>query len=73
MAAHRTEFTAVEWLTLRCLAQALAGADDSDRKYLRGGMRGLGFYISDHEKLEERFRLADLDRLLDNGTLRVRD
>jgi len=72
MADHKTVFTAEEWLALRVLVRRLEKADEADQKCLRDGLRGLGFYISDHGKEGARFGLADLQRLLDDGAVRVR-
>ena len=71
MADHRTTFTAAEWIALRVLVQHLGKAHGPDQKRLRDGMRGLGFYISDHAKATERFLISDLQSLLTNGELKI--
>ena len=73
MAEHRTIFTLEEARALRLMARRLDLADEDDQKRLRDGMRGLGFYISDFEKAGSRFGLADFDRLIEEGRLKVRD
>jgi len=49
----------------------LGKADGADQKRLRDGLRGLGFYVSDHAKVGQRFALSDLQALLDESTLRI--
>ena len=72
MPEHRATFTAEEWAALRVLVDHLRRAPEKDRERLREGMRGLGFYISDFEKAENRFVLSDLDRLLQSGEVKIK-
>ena len=71
MPKHRNTFTHAEWSALRVLVEHLRGAAKKDRELLRGGMRGIGFYISDYSKAEDRFVTSDLDRILHEGKIRV--
>jgi len=71
MPKHRNTFTQAEWGALRVLVDHLRGAAKKDRELLRGGMRGIGFYISDYSKAEDRFVTSDLDRILHEGKIRV--
>lgn len=71
MPKHRNTFTQAEWSALRVLVEHLRGAAKKDRELLRGGMRGIGFYISDYSKAEDRFVTSDLDRILHEGKIRV--
>ena len=71
MAEHRTTFTADEWVALRVLVGALLRAPQKERELLRGGLRGLGFYISDYTRAENRFVLSDLERIMQSGTIKV--
>lgn len=68
---HRISFTTAEWTALHVLVEHLRRAPKPDQELLRSGMRGLGFYISDFEKAEHRFVPSDLDRLLQQGRVRV--
>ena len=68
---HRLSFTTAEWTALHVLVEHLRRAPKPDQELLRSGMRGLGFYISDFEKAEHRFVPSDLDRLLQQGRVRV--
>lgn len=72
MAEHRTTFTLEELLALRLMARRLDAADEDDRKRLRDGMRGFGFYISDFENASSRFGLKDFDQLIEEGRLKAR-
>jgi hypothetical protein len=72
MAEHRTTFTAHEWLAVRVLVGQLLKAPKEDQELLRGGLRGIGFYISDYTRAENRFVVSDLDRILDSGDVRIR-
>ena len=72
MPEHRDSFTAEEWAALRVLVDHLRRAPEKDRERLREGMRGLGFYISDFAKAENRFVLSDLDRLLQSGEVKIK-
>ena len=72
MPEHRAAFTVEEWAALRVLVDHLRRAPEKDRERLREGMRGLGFYISDFEKAENRFVLSDLDRLLESGDVKIK-
>ena len=71
MPKHRTTFTQAEWAALRVLVDALRGAPKKDRELLRSGMRGIGFYISDYSRAEDRFVTSDFDRILHEGKVRV--
>jgi len=71
MPKHRNTFTQQEWAALRVLVDALRGAQKKDRELLRGGMRGIGFYISDYSRAEDRFVTSDFDRILHEGKVRV--
>jgi hypothetical protein len=71
MPKHRNSFTAAEWAALRVLVDALRRAPKQEQELLRGGMRGLGFYISDYTKAESRFVTSDLERLLYEGKVTV--
>ncbi len=71
MPKHRNTFTSAEWAALRVLVDQLRRAPKDEQELLRCGMRGLGFYISDFEKAEHRFVTSDLDRLLNQGRVRV--
>lgn len=71
MPKHRNTFTQLEWAALRVLVDALRGAPKKDRELLRGGMRGIGFYISDYSRAEDRFVTSDFDRILHEGKVRV--
>ena len=71
MPKHRSSFTTAEWTALHVLVEHLRRAPKEDQELLRSGMRGLGFYISDFEKAEHRFVPSDLDRLLQQGRVRV--
>ena len=71
MPKHRNSFTAAEWTALRVLVDALRRAPKQEQELLRGGMRGLGFYISDYTKAENRFVTSDLERLLYEGKVHV--
>jgi len=71
MPKHRNSFTAAEWAALRVLVDALRRAPAKERELLRGGMRGLGFYISDYTRAENRFVTSDFDRLLLEGKVTV--
>jgi len=51
----------------------LRRAPKEERELLRCGMRGLGFYISDYTKAENRFVPSDLDRLLREGRVRIKE
>jgi len=73
MPKHRNSFSTAEWSALRVLVEHLRRAPKEEQELLRGGMRGLGFYISDFEKAEHRFVPSDLDRLLNQGRVRVED
>ena len=72
MPVHRATFTAEEFAALRVLVDHLRRAPAKDRERLREGMRGLGFYISDFEKADNRFVLSDLDRLLHSGEVKIK-
>jgi len=71
MPKHRNTFSSAEWSALHVLVEALRRAPKTDQELLRGGMRGLGFYISDFEKAENRFVPSDLDRLRNQGRVKV--
>jgi hypothetical protein len=71
MPKHRNSFTAAEWQALRVLVDHLRGAVKKDRELLRSGMRGMGFYISDYSRAEDRFVTSDFDRILQEGKVRV--
>jgi hypothetical protein len=71
MPKHRNTFTSSEWGALRVLVEHLRTAPKKDQELLRGGMRGIGFYISDFGKAEDRFVPSDLDRILHEGRVRV--
>jgi len=71
MPKHRNSFSAAEWQALRVLVEHLRGAVKKDRELIRGGMRGMGFYISDYSRAEDRFVTSDLDRILQEGKVRV--
>ena len=73
MPKHRNTFTAAEFAALRVLVDALRRAPKPEQELLRGGMRGLGFYISDFEKAENRFVGSDLDRLVHQGRVQILD
>jgi hypothetical protein len=67
----RRRFSATEWIALRVLVKQRGSAAENDQKRLRGGLRGLGFYLRDFEKAGRRCWSAALESLLDNGTLRI--
>jgi len=71
MPKHRNTFTSAELTALKVLVEHLRRAPKNEQELLRGGMRGLGFYISDFEKAEHRFVPSDLDRLVHQGRVRV--
>jgi hypothetical protein len=71
MPKHRDTFTEAEWAALRVLVEHLRRAPKEDQELLRGGMRGLGFYISDFEKAENRFVPSDLDRIRHEGRIKI--
>ena len=71
MPKHRNTFTSAEWAALRVMVEHLRRAPKSEQELLRGGLRGLGFYISDFEKAENRFVPSDLDRLLHEGRVTI--
>jgi hypothetical protein len=71
MPQHRNTFSAAEWQALRVLVDHLRGAAKKDRELIRGGLRGMGFYISDFSRAEDRFVTSDLDRILSEGKIRV--
>ena len=71
MPKHRNSFSTAEWAALRVLVEHLRRAPKEQQELLRGGMRGMGFYISDFEKAETRFVPSDLDRLVHQGRVRV--
>lgn len=71
MPKHRNSFTSAEWSALRVLVEHLRRAPKKEQELLRGGMRGIGFYISDFGKAEDRFVPSDLDRILHEGRVRV--
>ena len=71
MPKHRNTFTNAEWQALRVLVEHLRGAAKKDRELIRGGMRGMGFYISDYSRAEDRFVTSDFDRILSEGKVRV--
>ena len=71
MPKHRNAFSTAEWAALRVLVEHLRRAPKDQQELLRGGMRGLGFYISDFDKAEARFVPSDLDRLVHQGRVRV--
>jgi hypothetical protein len=73
MPKHRNTFTQAEWTALRVLVDHLRRAPKAEQELLRCGMRGLGFYISDYTKAENRFVTSDLDRLLEQGKVHVMD
>ena len=73
MPQHRTTFTSTEWTAVRALVERLRRAPDEDRDLLRGGLRGLGFYISDFERAENRFVPSDLDRLVREERVKIKD
>ena len=71
MPKHRNTFSQSEWAALRVLVDHLRRSPKEDQELLRCGMRGLGFYISDFEKAESRFVTSDLDRLLNQGRVKL--
>ena len=71
MPKHRNTFTSAEWAALRVMVEHLRRAPKNEQELLRGGLRGLGFYISDFEKAENRFVPSDLDRLLHEGRVTI--
>ena len=71
MPKHRTTFTSAEWTALGVLVEHLRRAPQKERELLRCGMRGLGFYISDYTKAENRFVPSDLDRLVHDGRVKI--
>jgi hypothetical protein len=71
MPKHRDTFTPAEFEALRVLVDHLRRAPKEERELLRSGMRGLGFYISDFEKAETRFVPSDLDRIRQEGRLKI--
>ena len=71
MPEHRDTFTTAEWAALRVLVERLRKAPKNEQELIRGGMRGLGFYISDFEKAENRFVPSDLDRLVQQGRVKI--
>ena len=71
MPKHRNTFSTAEWAALKVLVDQLRRAPKEDQELLRAGMRGLGFYISDYEKAENRFVTSDMDRILHAGRVRV--
>ena len=71
MPKHRDTFTSEELGALRVLVDHLRRAPKAEQELLRGGMRGLGFYISDFEKAENRFVPSDLDRLVHEGRIKI--
>ena len=73
MPKHRNTFSSAEWSALRVLCEHLRRAPKEEQELLRGGMRGLGFYISDYTKAENRFVPSDLDRLLREERVRIKD
>jgi hypothetical protein len=71
MPEHRNTFTNAELAALRVLVERLRRAPKKEQELIRGGMRGLGFYISDFEKAENRFVPSDLDRLVNEGRIKI--
>jgi hypothetical protein len=71
MPKHRDTFTSEELQALRVLVDHLRRAPKQEQELLRSGMRGLGFYISDFEKAENRFVPSDLDRLVQEGRVKI--
>jgi hypothetical protein len=71
MPEHRDTFTTAELAALRVLVERLRRAPKKEQELLRGGMRGLGFYISDFEKAENRFVPSDFDRLVHEGRIKI--
>jgi hypothetical protein len=71
MPKHRDTFTSAELGALRVLVDQLRRAPKQEQELLRSGMRGLGFYISDFEKAENRFVPSDLDRLVQEGRIKI--
>jgi len=71
MPKHRDTFTPAEFEALKVLVDHLRRAPREERELLRSGMRGLGFYISDFEKAENRFVPSDLDRIVHEGRLKI--
>jgi hypothetical protein len=71
MPKHRDTFSSAEWAALRVLVEHLRRAPKEEQELIRGGMRGLGFYISDFEKAENRFVPSDLDRLVQQGRVKI--
>ena len=71
MPKHRDTFTTEELQALRVLVDHLRRAPKQEQELLRSGMRGLGFYISDFEKAENRFVPSDLDRLVQEGRVKI--
>lgn len=71
MPKHRNTFTQAEWTALRVLVDHLRLAPHKDRELLRAGMRGMGFYISDYTRSEDRFVTSDLERLLMEGKVKL--
>jgi hypothetical protein len=71
MPKHRNTFTQAEWNALRVLVDRLRGAEKKDRELIRGGLRGMGFYISDYSRAEDRFVTSDMDRILQEGRVQI--
>ena len=71
MPKHRNTFTSAEFAAIKVMVEHLRRAPKNEQELLRSGMRGLGFYISDFEKAENRFVPSDLDRLLHEGRVTI--
>ena len=72
MPEHRNTFTNAELAALRAVGvERLRRSPKKEQELIRGGMRGLGFYISDFEKAENRFVPSDLDRLVTQGRIKI--
>ena len=71
MPKHRNTFTSAEFAAIKVMVEHLRRAPKNEQELLRSGMRGLGFYISDFEKAENRFVPSDLDRILNEGRITI--
>ena len=69
----RYTFSTDEVVVIRRLLRDTARAGSADQKAPRAKLRRLGFYIEDFTLKRSPFRVADLDALVRDGTIKVVD
>lgn len=71
--AGRSTFTRDEIEELRSLLRELRRVDRGRQKSIRAKLRRNGFYITDFSHDADGFTASDLDEMISNGTVMVRD